>query len=47
MQLPNLEIKEKQIKPTKHTKEKSTIKRGKKPQAPLASEQMCPAQAAW
>ena len=47
MQLPNLEIKEKQIKPTKLTKEKSAIKRGNKPQAPLASEQKCPAQAAW
>ena len=47
MQLPNLEIKEKQIKPTKLTKEKSAIKRGNKPQAPLASEQMCPAQVVW
>ena len=37
MQLPNLEIKEKQIKATKLTKEKSAIKRGNKPQAPLAS----------
>ena len=44
MQLPNLENKEKQIKPTKLTKEKSAIKRGNKPQALLASEQMCPAQ---
>ena len=47
MQLPNLEIKEKQIKPTKLTKEKSAIKRGNKPQTPLASEQRCPAQAVW
>ena len=31
----------------KLTKEKSAIKRGNKPQAPLASEQKCPAQAAW
>ena len=45
MQLPNLENEEKQIKPTKLTKEKSAIKRGNKPQAPLASEQRCPAQA--
>ena len=29
------------------TKEKSAIKRGNKPQAPLASEQMCPALAVW
>ena len=35
MQLPNLENEEKQIKPTKLTKEKSAIKRGNKPQAPL------------
>ena len=47
MQLPNLEIKEKQIKPTKLTKEKSAIKRGNKPQAPLAGEQRCPAQEVW
>ena len=47
MQLPNLENKEKQIKPTKLTKEKSAIKRGNKPQAPLASEQKCPALAVW
>ena len=47
MQLPNLKIKEKQIKATKLTKEKSAIKRGNKPQAPLASEQKCHAQAAW
>ena len=47
MQLPNLENKEKQIKSTKLTTEKSAIKRGNKPQAPLASEQMCPAQAVW
>ena len=37
----------KQIKPTKLTKEKSAIKRGNKPQAPLASEQRCPAQKVW
>ena len=36
---------EKQISPTKLTKKKSVIKRGNKPQAPLASEQRCPAQA--
>ena len=47
MQLPNLEKKEKQIKPTKLTKKKSAIKRGNKPQAPLASEQRCPALAVW
>ena len=47
MQLPNLENEEKQIKLTKLTKEKSAIKRGNKPQAPLASEQKCPAQAVW
>ena len=47
MQLPNLENKEKQIKSTKLTKEKSAIKRGNKPQAPLASEQRCPAQVVW
>ena len=47
MQLPNLENKKKQIKPTKLTKEKPAIKRGNKPQAPLASEQRCPAQAVW
>ena len=47
MQLPNLENKEKKKKPTKLTKEKSAIKRGKKPQAPLASEQKCPALAVW
>ena len=29
------------------TKYKSVIKRGNKPQAPLASEQRCPAQAVW
>ena len=38
---------EEQIKPTKLTKEKSAIKRGNKPQAPLASEQRCPALAVW
>ena len=43
MQLPNLENEEKQIKPTKLTKEKSAIKKGNKPQAPLASAQRCPA----
>ena len=47
MQLPNLKNKEKQIKSTKLTKEKSAIKRGNKPQAPLASEQKCPAQVVW
>ena len=35
MQLPNLETKKKQIKPTKLTKEKSAIKMGNNPQAPL------------
>ena len=38
---------EKQTRPTKLTKEKSAIKKGNKPQAPLASEQMCPAQEVW
>jgi len=38
---------EEQIKPTKLTKEKSAIKRGNKPQAPLASEQRCHAQEVW
>ena len=38
---------EEQIKPTKLTKEKSAIKRGNKPQAPLVSEQRCPAQEVW
>ena len=38
---------EKQTRPTKLTKEKSAIKKGSKPQAPLASEQRCPAQAVW
>ena len=47
MQLPNLENEEKQIKHTKLTKEKSAIKRGNKPQAPLASEQKCPILAVW
>ena len=37
----------KQIKPTKLSKEKSAIKRGNKPQAPLASKQKCPAQEVW
>ena len=36
-----------QTKPTKLTKEKSAVKRGNKPQAPLASEQKCPALAIW
>ena len=40
-------LREKQINPTKLTKEKSTIKRGNKPQAPLASEQRCPTQEVW
>ena len=31
----------------KLTKEKSAIKRGNKPQAPLISEQRCPAQTVW
>ena len=48
MQLPNLENQEKQKqRPTKLTNQKSVIKRGNKPQAPLASEQMCPALAVW
>ena len=47
MQLPNLEDEEKQTQPTKLTKEKSAIKRGNKPQAPLTSEQRCPAQVVW
>ena len=38
---------EEQTKPTKLTEEKSAIKRGNKPQAPLASEQRCPALAVW
>ena len=36
-----------QLNPTKLTKEKSAIQRGNKPQAPLASEQRCPAQVVW
>ena len=36
-----------QTRPTKLTKEKSAIKRGNKPPAPLASEQKCPAQVVW
>ena len=40
-------LREEQINPTKLTKEKSAIKRGNKPQAPLASEQRCPALAVW
>ena len=47
MQLPNLENEEKQIQPTKLTKEKSAIKKGNKPQAPLAGEQRCHALAVW
>ena len=35
------------IKPTRLTKEKLATKRGNTPQAPLASEQMYHAQAAW
>ena len=38
---------EEQINPTKLTKEKSAVKRGNKPQAPLASEQSCLAQVVW
>ena len=34
-------------RPTKLTKEKSAIKKGNKPQVPLASEQRCPAQEVW
>ena len=35
-------------RPTNLTKtKKSAIKRGNKPQAPLASEQKCPALAVW
>ena len=40
-------LKEEQINPTKLTKKKSAIKRGNKPQAPLVSEQRCPAQVVW
>ena len=47
MQLSNLENKKRQIKPTKLTKEKSAIKKGNKPQSPLASVQRCPALAVW
>src|SRR6185312_2241334 len=39
--------KEEQTRPKKLIKEKSAIKRGNKPQAPLASEQKCPALAVW
>ena len=39
--------KEEQTIPTKLTKEKSAIKKGNKPQAPLASEQKCLALAVW
>ena len=38
---------EEKIKPTRLTKEKLATKRGNKPQAPLASEQRCPAQVVW
>src|SRR6185312_8790607 len=38
---------EKQTRPTKLTREKPALKRGNKPQAPLASEQRCPAQVVW
>ena len=48
MQLPKLENQEKQKQgPTTLTKQKSAIKRGNKPQAPLASEQNCPDLAVW
>ena len=40
-------LREEQINPTKLTKEKSAIKRGNKPQAPLASKPRCPAQGVW
>ena len=40
-------LREGQINPTKLTKEKSAIKRGNKPQAPLAIEQRCPSQEVW
>ena len=40
-------LREEQMNPTKLTKEKSAIKGGNKPQAPLASEQKCPAQVVW
>ena len=40
-------LREEQTRPTKLTKDKSAIKRGNKPQVPLASEQRCPAQAVW
>ena len=40
-------LRKEQIKPTKLTKEKSAIKWDNKPQAPLASEQRCPAQVVW
>ena len=36
-------LREEQTRPTKLTKEKSAIKKGNKPQAPLASAQRCPA----
>ena len=39
--------KQEQTRPTKLTKEKSAIKKGNKPQAPLTSEQRCPAQVVW
>ena len=48
MQLQILENKEKSKQDLqKLTKEKSVIKRGNKPQAPLASEQRCPALVVW
>ena len=48
MQLPKLENQEKQKQgPTMLTKQESAIKRGNKPQAPLASVQRCPALAVW
>ena len=40
-------LREEQTRPTKLTKDKSAIKRGNKPQVPLASEQRCPAQVVW
>ena len=38
---------EKQTRPIKLTKEKSAVKRGNKPQTPLASEQKSQAQVVW
>ena len=40
-------LREEQINPIKLTKEKLAIKRGNKPQAPLASEQKSHAQVVW